>query len=267
MKIDHPRILIAIFALTLAWFSLRAVAVCEAGQARNESRESGRGEPAGNDIQSRLRALTGDIATLEQQALAAEKSGQWQPAALAYLKLMNVARRNGDLQKALNAGERALGLWRQAKIADGQILTELSLSHVFRLLNQETKAGEILQSANDALGQVREPVRRRLLEAALWRELGYHYLKIGEAKKAVDYISRALAELEARLVAFSDGRRRPPGGNQRRALATMQHGIVVSLLRLGAAQHGAGNLDGAVKAYEKGLDRSEERRVGKECRL
>jgi CHAT domain-containing protein len=231
-------------------------AVCRAGEARRpgQNRAPTGTQGAAVDPEPRLRDAGQSIPNLEAQASEAEKHGNWQEAALAYQRIAVLARQNGDLQKALGAGENALRLSEREKLSAVEVATILALSRIYRLINQENKSRELLEKGVEAVKGVEEPARQQLLEASVYRELGYDHLKTGDTKKAVEYISRALQGDQSLLASFEGAKGRRRGGPPRRVLANTQKNLVVTLLRLGAAQRGAGNPDEAVKAYEKGLE-------------
>ncbi|HYA28865.1 MAG TPA: CHAT domain-containing tetratricopeptide repeat protein [Acidobacteriota bacterium] len=233
-----------------------ARALCFGGQARSVGQDRG---PLSNqrgpfDPESSLRIGGQSIPTLEAQAREAEKTGKWTEAALAYLRITVLARQKGELQKALGAGANALRLSAREKLSAIEVMTDLNLSRVYRLTNQENKSRALLENGLVTVKGVKDPARQQLLEANLYREFGFHFLKTGDTNKAIDYISRALQADQSLLASFEAAKGRRATGATRRALASTQKNIVLTLLRLGTAQRGAGNPDEAFKAYETGLE-------------
>ena len=171
----------------------------------------------------------------EAKALEAELRGKWEEAANSYIQASGEARINGNLQKAVTYGNKAFETAEKAKDPALQVRAALyiglSLSYVgaYEQVRQWTDKGiEILKQV--PLGPQKES-----LEAVFYRGLGMSFLRQGEHRKAIEYISYALQ---------------------------VQESVVSYMKRVGAYSRG-----GALTMSQIVFTRSEERRVGKECRL
>ncbi len=248
-----------ILTISLIALSLFAAAVCAAAQGRGQSRVQGRGQGQDDRVVRRepevnLRDLKQDLSALAAKASAAEKSGNWQEAGLAYLRAALLARKKGDLQNGLSYGESALRAGGNAKLAELQVRAILGLAHNYSLVRQEASSAEMLRRGLEIAKQIKEPARRQLLEANLSREMGYHYLSEGETQKAIDLISQALKVQEAWLESLQSGAGRRAGGARPHIVANAQKTIMAALLRLGTAQRDAGQLNDASKSFERGFE-------------
>jgi len=250
-----------ILAISLIAVSLFSAGVCGAAQGRGQIHNPGRGQgqsqderPVRREPQANLRELNQDLSALVAKARAAETAGNWQEAALAYLRASMLARKQGDLQNGLSYGESALRAGENAKLAELQVRAILGLAHNYSLVRQQSRSGELLRRGLEIAKQIKEPARRQLLEANLSREMGYHYLSEGETQKAVDLISQALKVQEAWLESLQSGAGRRAGGARPQIVANVQKSIMAALLRLGAAQRDAGQLNNAAKSFERGFE-------------
>jgi CHAT domain-containing protein len=257
--VDWRWLMKRILAISLIAIFFFTAAVCDAAQGRGQSRGQGRSQGQDDRVdrrepESNLRELKQDLSALVAKARAAEKAGNWQEAALAYLRATMLARKKGDLQNGLSYGESALRAGENAKLAELQVRAILRLAHTYSLVRQESRSVELLRRGLEIAKQIKEPARRQLLEANMTRELGYHYLSEGETQKAIDYISQALKVQETWLESLQSGAGRRAGGARPHAVANVEKMIMAALLRLGAAQRDAGQLNDATKSFERGFE-------------
>lgn len=190
------------------------------------------------------------LGDLETKALAAEKRNNWAEAAKAYRQASNLARRSGQLQKAIAYGNKGLELGEKAAGPGLQAEATLQLAHALRLVGQQAKSKETLQKGIEIAKQVPPGPFKEALEANLYRELGVVFMREGDAQKAVEYISYSLQAQEARLSFFENRAR----GVNPQVIANSKHFIVAALERLGRAYQRAGNVEEAIKSFERGIN-------------
>jgi CHAT domain-containing protein len=237
------------FAGVLILFLVSVAFDCEAAQPRRqEVQREARPErnPPG------LRESKQDLSSLEARALDAEKSGNWQQAAVFYRQASAAARQTGQLQMAVADGEKAFQLSEKARNPTLQIMAVLNLVRVYNPIQQGAKALDLLVRASEIVKQIAEPIRRQNFEANVHRELGFLYLKDGKLKEAIDYISRSLELRESLLASLNQPKGRG-SKNPATAIRNTEKFVVADLLRLGAAYQAAGNFSDGVAAYEKSL--------------
>jgi len=151
-RVDRRLLMKNILAISLMAISLFAAANCRAAQGHSQIRNPGRGQGQSQDEravsrepETNLRELKQDLPALLATARSAEKSGNWQEAALTYLRASILARKSGDLQNGLSYGESALRSGENAKLADVQVRAILGLAHNYSLVRQESRSGALLQ--------------------------------------------------------------------------------------------------------------------------
>jgi CHAT domain-containing protein len=185
---------------------------------------------------------------METKALEAEKKSNWQEASTSYREASRAARISGQLQKALSYGNKAVEMAEKEGSPGLQTRGILQLSQTLGRLGQHAKRREWLQKGIEIAKLIPPGLFKEGIEANLYRELGGDFLRSGEAQKAVQYLLYSLRAQELRLT-FLKSRRR---GNPQRIQST-EHHVVNALERLGHAYQNAGNVEEAIKAYERGL--------------
>jgi CHAT domain-containing protein len=239
-------------AVTLFAISLVAVSVW-AGQARGPGAGLGGAGRSLGAAEGKPPALKLDLQSLEKQAQAAEKTGKVPEAMTAYLRASMAARQLGELQKALDYGERALRLSERAKIAAPRVMALLQLALSYKLARQEEQTGALLIKSAELVKQVSEPRRRMVLEANILRELGFYYANRGENERAIEYLSAAVKLHEAGLAAVQ-GQAGTKGGARPQAIKNLAQALLSTLVRLGAAQRDAGQFAAAEKTFARGVE-------------
>jgi CHAT domain-containing protein len=249
----YPSLMENRFAFALIALILFAASVCHAGQARGPGRGPGGAQRPANEVEISPRALKQDLPALELQAQNAERAAKWPEATIAYLRASILARQMGELEKALAHGEHARRLSERAKVPAPQVMAILQLALTHKLARQEEQAGELLKKGAELVKQIADPRRRQMLEANVWRELGFYYLNQGETQKGIDYLSSAVKLHEAGLAALQ----RQSGakaGARPQVIRNVEQTLLGTLVRLGAAQRDAGQFAEAEKSFARGIE-------------
>ena len=178
-----------LFSFLLPFFLLNAYAIGESAQSRGSStREAiGKGEVA--------QALS----EMEAQALAAEREKEWGKAANSYTRASNAARISGQLQKAISYGSKAFEMAQNSRDPALQALAALQLAGALRSAGQRAKVREWLEKGISVGKHIQPIVRKQLISARLYRDLGREYAQEGETQKAIENISYSVQVLEERL--------------------------------------------------------------------
>jgi CHAT domain-containing protein len=190
---------------------------------------------------------------IEANAQEFEKNKDWSKASAAYRRATNLARMNGEYQKALQYGQKALAMAQAAQDPALQVAAIVQLSFVYTQIRQKEKKKELLEKGVELVKKVPPGMSKQLMEANLYRELGSVYLAQGDTDKAIEYIAYSLQAQESRL-ALLKRRGQPNSGGFRRTV----HNTALSYQRLGKAYTAKGNSAEAIKAYEKSLAIAEE---------
>lgn len=189
------------------------------------------------------------LGDLEAKAMASEKANKWQEASNFYTLAARAARISGQLQKAMAYGNKGLELGEKAAGPGLQAEATMQLALALRLVGQQAKSKEILQKGIEIAKQVPPTPFKEALEANLYRELGTVFMREGDTQKAVEYISYSLQAQEARLSFFENRAR----GVNPQVIANSKQFIVAALERLGTAYRRAGNVEEAIKSFERGI--------------
>lgn len=230
--------------LTLALYLLAGLTGAEAAQGRG----SGGGAKGANRQGSGGKDGSATPGDSETNALEFEKKKDWSKASAAYRHLANRARLNGEYQKAIQYGEKALAMGEAAQDPVLQVAALIQSSYIYYQLKQKEKNKEMLEQGVELAKKIPAGVSKQMIEANLYRELGRVYLAQRETDKAIEYISYSLQAQESRL-AFLRRRSQPNSPGLRR----LAHNTALTLQRLGKAHGAKGNTDEAIKAYEKAL--------------
>ncbi len=187
-----------------------------------------------------------NLSEAEARALEAEKNNELEKASKAYSQASKAARTSGQLQKAIIYGNKAAELAQKEKMPALQAQAFLQLAFAYRLVGQHAKARELLHKGIEIAKQISHSPAKQNMEANLYRELGMDFMRQGDPQKAIEYISYSLQVQEAQLTFLK--RRRNPQMIQR-----TEQMIVTALDRLGNAYQRAGNVEEAIKAFERGI--------------
>jgi len=232
------------FVLTLALYFLAGLAGAEAAQRRGAgggAKGANRQAVGGKDSS----ATPGD---LETNALEFEKKGDWLKASVAYRQAAIRARLNGEYQKAIQYGQKALQMGEAAKDPLPQAAALLQLSYVYNQIRQRDKSKEALEKGVEIAKKIPSGNRKQMIESSLYRELGRIFLEQGEADKAIEAISYALQGQESQLALVKRrGQANAPG------IRKIAHNTAQTLQRLGKAHSIKGDSAEAIKVYEKSL--------------
>jgi CHAT domain-containing protein len=235
----------SLFSFLLALFFLVGLGVGNAAQ------REGSGAPGGGSSAEATGKgqASGGLSALEARAQEAESNNDWGRASNLYRQASSAARVNGQYQKAMAYGNKALETGEKAGDLGFQGQAILQLAYAYGLLGQPARGLELLEKGKDIAKRMAPGRFKSSLEATIYRELGNFSLGRGQTQKAIEYISYALEVQESQLRV--DQRRGNLANPQ--AIQNTQNLMVVTLQRLGNAYRSAGNTERAVKAYEKGL--------------
>jgi CHAT domain-containing protein len=220
------------------------------------AQRSGGGGGAGSGPRAAAREQVGgtDVkqtpAALEAKAREAEKNGKWEEASIAYRMLARGARAKGQPQKAIDYAGKALESADRAKDPILKARTILELINVYRFLGQSAKSRELSEKGIEIVKQIPAGDNRKsVIEADMYREVGFEFLRGGDADKAIQYISYSLQVQDSLLSLL----KRRGAGQRPQAAQKIQRDMVATLARLGQAHLQAGNPPEAIKAFERGL--------------
>jgi tetratricopeptide (TPR) repeat protein len=243
-RLDGSAMKKSFFVLTLALYFLAGLAGAEAAQRRGAgggAKGANRQAVGGKDSS----ATPGD---LETNALEFEKKGDWLKASVAYRQAAIRARLNGEYQKAIQYGQKALQMGEAAKDPLPQAAALLQLSYVYNQIRQRDKSKEALEKGVEIAKKIPSGNRKQMIESSLYRELGRIFLEQGEADKAIEAISYALQGQESQLALVKRrGQANAPG------IRKIAHNTAQTLQRLGKAHSIKGDSAEAIKVYEKSL--------------
>jgi len=183
--------------------------------------------------------------------LAAEKNQNWQEASVSYRDAANAARLSGQLQKAVAYGTKALEMAEKAGAPGLQAGAIWHLAFAYRMLRQLERAREWIEKGLEVTKQMGDEASRPVIQANLYRELGWNLLQRGEPHKAVEHLSQSLQLLEARLAFLKKipaQRLKSP-----QAIPNIEQLATLTLDGLGVAHQRAGNAEEAIKTYDKAL--------------
>jgi len=191
------------------------------------------------------------ISAREAKAQEAEKNSDWALASNAYRGASQAAKVNGQYQKAIAHGNKALEMGEKAGSPFLQARAVMQLVLVHNLVRQRAASKALLEKGIELVKQIPLGPAKFIIEANMYRELGFYYYLTGDPKQAVDYISYSLQVQENQLAFF----KRRPGVllKNPRIIKITQGSMVQALWRLGNAHRSAGNLEDAANAYERAL--------------
>src|ERR1051325_4838605 len=178
-----------LFGFLLPFFLLTTYAVGEAAERTGSNTREAIAKGEVREILSQM----------EAEALAAEKGNRWNEASNAYREASRAARISGQLQKAVSYGNKAFEMGEKAKDPGLQAQAMLHLSKAFGRLGQYAKAREWLERGIEIAKLIPLGVFKETIQANLYGELGSDFLRSGEAKKAIEYLSYSLQAQESKL--------------------------------------------------------------------
>jgi CHAT domain-containing protein len=189
-------------------------------------------------------------AELEARVKEAEKNQNWEEASNAYRLLSRAARLRGQPQKSMDYANKALEMGNRAKDQALQVRAILEMVFTYRFLGQPAKTKELSEKGIEIVKQMPPSERKTLIEADMYREMGFDAMRGGDAQKAIQYISYALQVQDSQLNFMKQrgGASRYPQFVQR-----IQGDMIGTLGRLGNAYLQAGNPQEAIKIFERGL--------------
>jgi CHAT domain-containing protein len=115
-------------------------------------------------------------------------------------------------------------------------------------VGQYPKSREWIDKGLETVKKLEPSLYREGMEASFYRMLGMDFLRLREPKKAVEYIAYSLQVQDSRLSAY----KRAPTTNAE-AIRSAYNLKLSTLYFLGTAYQRAGNVEGAIGAYEKGI--------------
>jgi CHAT domain-containing protein len=238
-----------------AWFLVVAFlgmsgAAAEAAQAKRQ----GGGGRGGGELKP-LREGQGGLSDIVAKAEEAEKNNNLEVAAGAYSRASGAARNQGQYQKAISYGNKAVELAEKGGKPLLQAGAILQLGFAHRRVGQGEKTRELLHKGIEVVKKIPAGVPKSIMEANMYRELGSDYLGTKETPKAIEYISYAFQVQDSQLAFLKRNTASLPNP---RVIRVVQTSMLLTLQRLGNAYRSAGKTEEAVKAYERGLSMIQE---------
>jgi CHAT domain-containing protein len=235
------KLVISLFVLTflIAGFSFGTAAQRQGPGAvtrGSPGEEAGKGKASGN------------LSELEAKAQEAEKNNKWEEASVAYVEAASAARTIGQYQKAIAHANKAFEMGEKGRNPAQQARAISQLILVYNAVGQSVKNRELLEKGIEIVKQMPSGVRKSIIEADMYRDLGSDFLRTGENQKAVEYISYSLQVQDSQLSFLRRAR-----NATRQGIQNTQQAMVRTLELLGNAYRGAGSSQEAVKAYERAL--------------
>lgn len=191
----------------------------------------------------------GSLSDLETKALAAEKSNNWEEAAMSYTMASLMARTAGQLQKAMAYGNKAMEIGERIKdpAIQGGAIFQLAMN--LQQLGQNEKARELLLKGIEITKQMLLGPRKEVTQANLYGVLGFSFMRQGKNEEAIDYIAYAVRAQESALAFL----KKVPYLPDPEAIPRVQSSMLSNLFRLGTAYTQAKNTEEAIKTFERGL--------------
>lgn len=206
--------------------------------------DRGSGKEPGNKGEAK-----GSLDDLEAKAQEAEKKNRWEEASIAYQQTSVAARVNGQYQKAISYGNKALEMGERARSPLLQARAILPLVSSYRRLGQKAQIRPLLEKGIEIVKQIPSGGPKLSMEANIYRELGVELSLSGETQKAIETMSYSLQVLDSNL---SFLQRRGATRNARQ-IQRAHNNMATTLDRLGNAYQSQGSTEEALKAYRKAL--------------
>jgi len=237
----------SLFSLLVALFFLTFYSVAQPAQRQRPGADT---KAASKEAIGKGDAR-GALGAAESRATEAEKNGAWQQAAQSYVQASVAARISGQLQKAINYGNKAFEMGEKGKLPAIQTQAIIQLFLTLRNVGQHAKAREWLYKGFEITKQINSPPVKQALEANLYRELGMDFLRSGEIQKAIENVSYSLQVRESQMAFLKKRPGKKPVFQQR--IQRLTNVTVATLNTLGNVYQRAGNTTEAIKAYERAL--------------
>ncbi len=189
------------------------------------------------------------LSAMEAQGQEAEKNEKWAVAASAYNEATWAAQNIGQLQKALSYAGKALESAEKAKEQELRVRAILFLAQVHGNLRQFEKATEWTEKGIETTKKLSPGPFKEAYEGLFYRILGGDFLRRGDLQKAIEHLSYSVRVQDSRLSYFTSVKRLKSG-----VLQLAVHLVVTSLAQLAQAYQRTGNMEAAIKTYEKGID-------------
>lgn len=139
------------------------------------------------------------IGAMESGAVEAERNRGWALAAGFYNEASLAARNIGQLQRALSYSSRALELAEKARDQEKLVRAVVNLALVHTTLRQYEKAKVYTQKGVEVTRTLPPGLLKQAFDGLFNRLLGEEYLRIGDLRNAIDYLSYSVQVQESRL--------------------------------------------------------------------
>ena len=190
------------------------------------------------------------LSALEDEAQEAEKKGNWRLAASAYNEAAWAAQNSGQLQKTLSYAGKAFELAEKGRDQELRVRAILFLALVHGSLGQYEKSTEWTEKGIEATKKIPPGLSKERYEGFFNRLLGEDFLRRGDLPEAIDYLSYSVQVQDSHLTYLVRNR----ANAKESAIQNSVHLVVLSLTELAQAYQRAGNVEEAIKVYEKGVD-------------
>jgi tetratricopeptide (TPR) repeat protein len=177
---------------TIVLFTLFILSASAVGKTAQRGGGTGGGPRAGAREAPGKAEVKETPAALEARAREAEKNQKWEDAAFSYRLLSRGARVKGQPQKAMDYAAKALQMADLAKEPVLQARAIIELINIYRFLGQAAKTKELSEKGIEIVKQMPAGEKKNLIEADMYREVGFDFLRAGDGRKAIQYISYSL---------------------------------------------------------------------------
>jgi CHAT domain-containing protein/tetratricopeptide (TPR) repeat protein len=188
------------------------------------------------------------LSAMEAQGQEAEKNGKWAVAASAYNEAAWAAQNSGQLQKAVSYAGKGLEFAEKTGDQELRVRAIYLLTQVHGYLRQYEKAREWTEKGIETTRRLTPGPFREGFEGHFYRMLGGDFLRRGDLQKAIEHLSYSVRVQDSRLSYFTSVKRLKSG-----VLHNGVHLVVISLAQLAEAYQRTGNMETAIKTYEKGI--------------
>jgi CHAT domain-containing protein len=195
------------------------------------------------------RATEEEWIALEREAREAERAGRWLRASTLYRQAATKTRDRGQYQRAIDYANKSLETAVKANAPAQEIRAILQLVLAYRRVRQENRGRAILQKGIDTLNELPAGNDKITLEPQLYKELGWELIRTGEYEHAIQHLSHSL---QSSAVLIDLLKRNPK--ISRSIVRNNENGMSRTFELLGDAYSGAGKIEEAFTAYEKGLE-------------
>jgi tetratricopeptide (TPR) repeat protein len=191
------------------------------------------------------------VAAMEALGPAAAAQGSWDTASLAYTQAAAAAIQLGQLQKAIALAVKASEMAEKGDHSYLQGIALLTLADTYGRLGQPQKEKEWLDQTV-AVARRMKGDNRDIMEARLSQQLGEYHLRQGDLNAAIEHLSNAVTQWDARLKIL----RSPARAKNKNFRGTVQFAVEqlsLCLHRLGTAHLKNANPKDAEKVLERGI--------------